>query len=134
MSSRGVSWAVLAHVVGAASIGALDAARMHSSAIALAAAPMFALTGLLAAVLILGAERITSGRPWWVVALGVSAPALIVFVPVSRSLFDGAYAQTLPMAKAMPFALPVVLWLGTAVVVAIGRKALSYGEDLTSRA
>jgi arylsulfatase A-like enzyme len=131
---RSTAWVILAHVVGAAAIGALDAARLGSAGIAAAAIPMFALTGLLVAIVTLGAGRAVRGRPWWVVALGLSAPALIVFVPVAASLFDGAYAQTLPMAKAVPFVLPVVLWLGTAVAVAVGNRVLDRHEDLTTRA
>jgi arylsulfatase A-like enzyme len=131
---RSASWVVLAHVVGAAAIGALDAARLGSAGIAAAAIPMFALTGLLVAVVTLGAERAVGDRPWWIAALGLAAPSLIVFVPVASSLFDGAYAQTLPLAKAVPFVLPLVLWLGTAVAVALGRKVLGSHEDLTTRA
>jgi hypothetical protein len=131
---RSAAWVILAHVVGAAAIGALDAARLGSAGIAAAAIPMFALTGLLVAIVTLGAARAVRDRPWWVAALGLSAPALIVFVPVAASLFDGAYAQTLPLAKVVPFVLPVVLWLGTAVGVAVGRKVLGSHEDLTTRA
>jgi len=132
--SRSAAWGVLAHVAGAAAIGALDAARLHSGGIAAAAIPMFAVTGLFVALITLGVGRAVRDRPWWVSALALAAPALIVFVPVAATLFDGAYAQTLPMAKAVPFVLPVVLWLGTAVCVAIGRKVLDSHEDLTTRA
>ncbi len=131
---RAAAWVVLAHVVGAAAIGALDAARLGSLGIAAAAIPMFAVTGLLVAAVTLGAGRAVRARAWWLVALGLSAPALLVFVPVAGSLFDGAYAQTLPMAKSVPFVLPIVLWLGTAVGVAVGRKVLAAHEDLTTRA
>lgn len=125
---------ILAHVAGAAAIGALDAARLGSAGIAAAAIPMFAVTGLLVAVITLAAERAVRNRPWWLVALALSAPALIVFVPVAGSLFDGAYAQTLPLAKAVPFVLPLVLWLGTAACVAVARKVLGIHTDLTTRA
>jgi arylsulfatase A-like enzyme len=129
-----VAWAIVAHVVGAAAIGALDAARLRSAGIAAAAIPMFAVTGLLVALISLGAERLVRGRSWWLTALGLAAPGLIIFVPMSATLFEGAYAQTLAVAKAAPVALPLVLWLGSAVVIALGRKILSTQEDLTTRA
>ncbi len=131
---RSAAWVILAHVAGAAAIGALDAARVRSAGIAAAAVPMFAVTGLLVALLSLGAERLVRGRPWWLVALGLAAPGLVIFVPMSATLFEGAYAQTLAVAKAAPVVLPLVLWLGSAAAIAVARKVLSANEDLTTRA
>ncbi len=134
MSSRASpSWAIVAHVCGAAAIGAFDAARVKSVGIAAAAVPMFALTGLLAALVIILAERAARDRTWWKQALILAAPTALVFVPVSATLFDGAYAQTLALAKAAPFVLPLALWIGSAVAIAIGQRVLR-ATDLTTRA
>ena len=134
MSSRASpSWAIVAHVCGAAAIGACDAARLKSAGIAAAAVPMFALTGLLAALVIIGAERAARDRTWWQQALILALPTLIVFVPVAGTLFEGAYAQTLALAKVAPFLLPLVLWLGTAGAISLGRRVL-LATDLTTRA
>lgn len=131
---RSAAWVIVAHVAGAAAIGALDAARLHSAGIAAAAVPMFAVTGLLVALISLAAERLVRGRSWWLTALGLAAPGLFIFVPMSATLFEGAYAQTLAIAKAAPVVLPLVLWLGSAAVIAIGRKVLAANGDLTTRA
>jgi arylsulfatase A-like enzyme len=77
-------------------------------------------------------DRLVAGRPWWVSALALSAPALVVFVPVARSLFQGAYAQTLPLAAAAPYLVPLVMWLGTAAAIVGGRRVLR-ASDLTTR-
>jgi arylsulfatase A-like enzyme len=137
------AWIIVAHVLGAAAIGALDSARLGSAGIAAAAVPMFAVTGLLVALISISIERALgigrapregrTDRPWWLVALALSVPTLIVYVPVSASLFEGAYAQTLPLARAMPIVLPLVLWLATALAIAGGRRLLA-GGDLASRA
>lgn len=125
------AWVLLAHMFGAAVIVGLDGFRL-STGIGAAVLPVAAVTGLIAGLLIAGAERITRGAHWWKVALVVAAPTLIVFAPVSRSLFQGAYAQTLPGAQAAPVVLPIVLWLGCAIVIAIGRRLLRSG-DLATR-
>lgn len=124
---------VLAYVLGAVAIGVLDSARLGSLGIAAAAVPMFAVTGLVAALVTIAVERAVAGRAWWIVALSLAAPALIVYVPVASSLFEGAFAQTLPLAGAAPFLLPIVLWLGTAAAIAAARRLLAAG-DLPSRA
>jgi len=127
------AWAVVAHTLGAAAIGALESARLGSGALAAVLVPVFAITGLLAALAIGGAERIARGRRWWVVALVVAAPSAIISVPVAATLFSGAYAQTLPLAGALPIVVPVVLWIVVAGAVALGRLVLGTG-DRTSRA
>ena len=99
----------------------------------LAVVPLFAATGLLVGVIQAALEHLVAGRPWWLKAFLLTAPALVVFVPVAGSLFQGAYAQTLPGAEAAPFVLPVVLWIGAAMTVAVFRRMLRAG-DLISRA
>ena len=47
-----LAWIVVAHVLGAAAIGGLDAARVGSASVALAVVPIFAATGLVAGGLV----------------------------------------------------------------------------------
>ncbi|MGE5181829.1 MAG: sulfatase-like hydrolase/transferase, partial [Acidobacteriota bacterium] len=72
-------------------------------------------------------------RRWWLAALALAAPSLIVTVPVAPSLVAGAYAQTLPGARAVPYVVPLVAWLAVAAAIAAGRRLLRDG-DLVSRA
>src|SRR5262249_37913192 len=102
-----VAWIVLAHVVGAAAIGALDAAKLRSTCIAGGIVRIFAATGLAAGALVAIAERLTVRSRWWLSALVVAAPTLIVTIPVARTLFDGAFAQTLPLAAQAPVVVPI---------------------------
>ncbi|MDB4963423.1 MAG: sulfatase [Myxococcales bacterium] len=133
-SSRGPwAWTVVAHMLGAGAIGALEAARLGSASLALVLVPVFALTGMIAAAAIGGAERVARGRVWWIAALVLAVPSLIITVPVARTLFAGAYAQTLPLAGILPFVIPLVVGLGVAGAVALGRRIVRTG-DLTSRA
>jgi len=127
------AWPIAAHVLGAAALGALDTARLGSLKLALAVVPLFAATGLLIGLVVAGIERLVSTRQWWVAAFALTAPALVVFVPLSRSLFQGAYAQTLPGASAAPYLLPLALWIGAAGATALGRRLLRAG-DLIMRA
>ncbi|HEY5920688.1 MAG TPA: sulfatase-like hydrolase/transferase [Kofleriaceae bacterium] len=126
-------WIIVAHILGAAILGALDCAKLASAGIVLAVVPLFASMGLLTGVIVATLERFVGGRSWWLAALVLTAPALIVFVPVAGSLFEGAYAQTLPVAAAAPYLLPVVLWVVAAASIAVGRRVLRAG-DLTTRA
>ena len=131
-SASRAGWVILAHVVGAALIGALDSARLHSAGIAAATVPLFAGLGLLIALVSLGAEEIAAGRRWWASALILAAPVLVVVTPVGATLFDGAYAQTLAYARVAPTVLPLLAWVGGALAIALGRRIIRAG-DLTSR-
>jgi len=126
-------WIIVAHILGATALGTLDSARLGSPGLVLAIAPLFAAMGLLAGMIIAVLERVVSGRPWWLAAAMLTAPALVVFVPVAGSLFEGAYAQTLPLAGAAPYLLPIVLWVMAALILALFRRLLRAG-DLTTRA
>ena len=88
----------------AAAIGALDAARLRPSAsLALAVVPVFAATGLRRGRARSPAlERVVLGRPAWSPSLVLALPTLAVTIPVCATLFDGAYAQTLPLAQQAP--------------------------------
>lgn len=126
------AWVVIAYALAALAVGLLEAARLGSTSLALSVAPLFALTGLVAGGVIAGAERAVAGRRPLVAALGIAAPSLLVTVPIGAVLFRGQYAQTLPGAAALPYAMPLVAWLGIAVAVWLGRRLA--GVDLTSRA
>lgn len=113
---------VVAHVLGAIALGALEAARLGGGALAMAIVPLFAMVGLVAALGI----SVFGKKP-----LVVSLPSLLVTAPVAHTLFDGAYAQTLPGAAIAPYAIPVVAYLLTAGLVWIGSKI---GDDRMWRA
>ena len=119
--------------MGATVLGTIDSARLGSAGIALAVIPLFAAMGLIAGAITAALERVVAGRPWWIAAFVLTAPAMLVFVPVAGSLFEGAYAQTLPLAGAAPYVLPIVLWGVAAMIVALGRHVLRAG-DLYARA
>lgn len=125
------AWIITAHTIAGALVGTLEAIRLRDAGLGMALVPVFALTGLIAGALIAGAERVFAHRRPIFAALGIAAPSLLVTVPVAATLFRGAFAQTLPLAGAMPFLVPLVAWLGIAVLVWGGRR-LAAG-DLTSR-
>jgi arylsulfatase A-like enzyme len=116
---RSFAWIIAAHTLGAAVLGALAAIRLSSS-VGLTVVPVFAVTGVLIGGVIGFAERIAPRRAWWQTALVLALPSLVVTIPVSRTLYDGAYAQTLPLAAALPWLTPVAIWLVVAAGVAIG--------------
>ena len=90
-----VSWIVVAHVIGAVAIGLVDAIGLGSAGLAAATLPLFAAVGLLAALAIAGAERgAARTQRWWLQAIAIAAPSLLVTGPMCSTLFDGAKAQT----------------------------------------
>lgn len=117
-------------MVGGALIGLFDAARLHSSSLALAVVPVFAATGLVAGLLVAVTEKLALGRRF--AALIRALPSLVITIPVGATLFDGAFAQTLPLAKQAPFLIPLAGWLATAAAIAIGRRIVR-GNDLMLR-
>jgi arylsulfatase A-like enzyme len=125
-------WVVVAHVLGAAAIGAMDGVKLGGG-LALTLVPVFAMTGLVVGTVVAATERLAEKRTWWVAALIRGAPSLIVLVPMASTLFDGAFAQTLPLAKALPFVIPLVGWLGISFSIAAGARLL-VRTDLTTRA
>lgn len=122
------AWIVVAHILGAAAIGLVDAGRLHAAGVVTAVVPVFAATGLVIGGVIAGFERITAGRAGWLRATVLALPTLAVTIPVCATLFDGAYAQTLPLAHAAPWVLPAVLWLLAAAVLAAGARMLREGD------
>jgi hypothetical protein len=124
------AWIITAHILGAAAIGVLDAARLHAPGVLYAVVPLFAATGLVIGAVVAGLARLVATRPWWLAALVLALPTLAVTIPGCATLFDGAYAQTLPLAQQAPVLLPVVAWLLAAGAIAIGRRL---GDDLIGR-
>jgi arylsulfatase A-like enzyme len=119
-----LAWTVAAHTLAAGALGGLEAVRL-GAAVGRTTVPVFAVTGLLIGCAIALAARLAPRRGWWGRAAVRALPSLAVTIPMSLTLFDGAYVRTLPLAAALPWATPVVLWLVTAVAIAIGGKLSS---------
>lgn len=117
---RSFAWIITAHTLAAGVLGALAAVRLSTS-VGLTIVPVFAATGVVIGCAIGLAERIASRTAWWR-TLVLAVPSLAVTIPVSRTLYDGAYAQTLPLAAALPWLTPVAIWLVVAVGIALGGK------------
>jgi sulfatase-like protein/putative metal-binding protein len=115
----GLAWTVAAYTLAAELLGALEAARLGAS-VGRTIVPVFAVTGLVIGGAIGLFERLAPrGAPWKTAAV-VALPSLAVAIPVARTLFDGAYAQTLPLAAALPWLTPVAIWLGVAAAIWLG--------------
>jgi len=115
-------WIVVAHV------GMLEAWRLASASLGLTLVPVFAITGLIIAGIVVGAERLARDRRWWVAAAILATPTVVVTIPVGATLFDGAFAQTLPLAGAMPYLIPMAGWLLSLLAIALGRRLTRDGD------
>lgn len=131
-----LAWVVVANVLGAAALGGVETLRLGHPGLALVLVPLFAAVGLVGGVACASAEWIAQRpafeRRWWAVGLLLAAPSLLITAPVCATLFDGAFARTLPGAAVWPYAGPLVLWIGLALAIALGRRLAS--GDLASRA
>jgi len=116
------AWIMVAHALGAVLLGSIEVSRLGGLRLAFVLVPLFAVTGLVAGGVISAVERLAEPRPAWLGALVIAAPSLAVTIPVCATLFDGARAQSLPLASALPYLTPLVVWLVSAVAVAIGRR------------
>jgi arylsulfatase A-like enzyme len=118
---------LIAHAAGGVLLGAVEAVQLGSASLAWPLLAIFAATGIAAGLLVAGAEllarRAGTGR-----ALIRALPALAVAVPVGRTLFDGAYAATLPLASSMPLILPLAVWIGVALAIAGGDRLIARGR------
>jgi arylsulfatase A-like enzyme len=119
------AWLVAAYTLAAAGLGALEGARLGVS-VGLTVVPVFAVTGLGIGCVVALAERFAPRMGWWR-SVVLALPSLAVTIPMSSTLYDGAYAQTLPLAPALPWATPVVLWLVVAMAIAIGGELTGDG-------
>jgi choline-sulfatase len=126
------AWIVLGHVLGGAAIGCTEVLRLGSHRLVLVIVPLFAATGLVIGGITAAVETVAGRWRWWLAALAIAAPTLAITLPVGATLFEGAYAQTLPLARVLPYLVPLGAWLGTAAAVALGRR-LARG-DLVHRA
>ncbi len=126
------AWAIVAHALGAAALGGLEGIRLGGGPLAAVLVAVFAATGVLAGLLAVAAERGAARVTDSMAHLVRAAPVLLVAVPVGATLFDGAYAQTLPLARATPVLVPLVVWLASAGAIALGRR-LVRGRDLILR-
>jgi choline-sulfatase len=50
----------------------------------------------------------------------IAAPSLVLGVPLGKSLFQGAFAATLPGATVAPYVVPVLAWVVIAATVFVG--------------
>jgi arylsulfatase A-like enzyme len=114
--------AVLASaLVGAAELVALDGPGPGLAMVVLA---LHAALGLAIGAMLAATEAVLRWRPRlrgvasWLYALG-SVPALVL---VSRDLFEGAQAATLPGARLGHVWLPIAGFVGVAAVVAVARR------------
>lgn len=123
---RGLGDPLIAHVAGGAVVGAIEAARLGSAGIAWVAIAMFAATGALAGIAVVGTEAVAArARRFgvWIRAL----PVLAIAIPVARTLFEGAFAATLPGATVMPYVLPIAAWLAVGVAIWLGERMIARG-------
>jgi arylsulfatase A-like enzyme len=125
---------VLAGVVGGVAVAGLEIAAVGGGVFL--AATLIALFASVGAVI--GAVLALTGwwvdrRDWsgWRAAFAHALPTVLVLVPVARSLFDGAFAQTLPGAQVAPFVLPLVGLAGIAVAIRLG--CAWYGDASVAR-
>ncbi len=120
--AAGVASGVILALIELALVGGLGRPGLVGAVVAL-----FAVTGALAGACIAItcplALRLGLGRlPG---AALIALPTLLVSVPLGRTLFQGAYAETLPGAGVAPIAVPVIVWLATAITVALGSALLA---------
>ena len=123
--------AIAPFVLAATLVAAVEGARLGQPAVALALLGLFAGTGLLAGLLVAGAERAAAGltrrlgarRGAGALAVLVrAAPTLLVSVPVARGLFDGAFAASLPGAGAAPVLVPLLGLGATALALHLAAR------------
>jgi hypothetical protein len=128
---------VTAGLAGAALLGPVELLLLSRSpsggfaAASWAVAGLFAGLGLLAGLgLSLGRSLSTRTDRAWLAACLRSLPALLVLVPTTSTLFDGAWAATLPGSRAGFIWVPALGWLAIAAAVHFGGKLLArpYGR------
>jgi Sulfatase/Putative metal-binding motif len=128
--SPSAAWILIAHIVGAIALGGVEAGRLGSPTLAFALVPVFAVTGLVIGLVISGVEKMAWGRPAWLGAFVLAVPTLVVTIPVCATLFDGAFAQTLPFARVLPAVLPFGCLFVAAIAIGIGKRLVRSGDLL----
>ena len=118
---------LIAHAAGGVVVGGIEAARLGSLGIAGVLVALGAATGLVTGIAVGLSEAIARRVPRGRVLIR-AAPSLLVTVPVARTLFEGAFAATLPGASIAPIALPTGAWLALAGVVWAGDRMVAAGR------
>jgi arylsulfatase A-like enzyme len=130
-----LAWVIVANAIAAALLGGIEALRLANARIALVLVPLFAAVGFAIGVVCAATEwlarRPALERRGWVGALILAAPSLVITMPVFATLFDGAFARTLPLVEVLPYAAPFVIWMGLALAIALGKRLAR--QDLVSR-
>jgi hypothetical protein len=122
--AAGLTAGALLALVEVARLGALTRPGLALTVIALAAvAGTF--TGAAGAAAAAVADRLRARGVARAAIL--AAPALAITIPVGGSLFEGAFAATLPGARWAPIAVPALGWLGLAAAIAIGQRLVAAG-------
>ena len=134
--SRARSW--LADPIAAGVVAGLALAVLEVIALGAAARPGLALTALVVAAV---AGAITGGATALAEAVAArvgarglaravidAAPSVAVTIPVGGSLFQGAFAATLPGAQWAPIALPVLGWAALALAIVVARRLRAGGR------
>ena len=122
--AAGLTAGALLALVEVARLGALTRPGLALTAIALAAvAGTF--TGAAVAAAVAVADRL--GARGVARAAILAAPALAITIPVGGSLFQGAFAATLPGARYAPIAVPALGWLALTAAIAIGQRLVATG-------
>ena len=122
--AAGLTAGALLALVEVARLGALTRPGLALTVIALAAvAGTF--TGAAVAAAVAVADRLRARGVARAAIL--AAPALAITIPVGGSLFEGAFAATLPGARWAPIAVPALGWLGLAAAIAIGQRLVAAG-------
>jgi hypothetical protein len=124
---------VLAGVLGGVAVAGLEIAVVGGGVfLAATLVALFAAGGAAigAALALTTSWARRSGWSGWRAAFAHAAPALLVLVPVGRSLFDGALASTLPGAAAGPYLVPVIGVVAVAVAIRVGSAWYGDGGPL----
>jgi arylsulfatase A-like enzyme len=136
-STTDISALLVPYILAGVVLGVLEGVRLGVTRVGLFATTVvvFAFTGLAIAAVSVGGSRLLaallqrvlarrSARPW-LSALVVAAPSLLLTWPVSSSLFDGAYAHTLPGARVWPILLPVVALAAITAAIVVGTRLVA---------
>jgi arylsulfatase A-like enzyme len=122
--AAGLAAGALLALLEVARLGALTRPGLALTAIALAAvAGTF--TGAAVAAAVAVADRLRARGVARAAIL--AAPALAITIPVGGSLFQGAFAATLPGARWAPIAVPALGWLGLTAAIAVGQRLAAGG-------
>jgi hypothetical protein len=113
---------LVASALGAAAVALIEVIAIGARpALAAALVALFAATGAVAGGVQLATEAL--GRRLGLKALPAALvwalPTLAIWIPVTRTLFEGAFASTLPGARIAPWVLPPLLVIAVALAIRI---------------